>query len=271
MYTETYARFGKDTVFNLARLNDKDTLLVFFHGIGDSHINFKCFFHEELLQPYDLFVADLLGHGYSSSSKDYSFFNQCMALEMQLNTVIKRYKQVVFVPHSMGIVHAISLLSEKFGLFASGMVAIDTTVSEHKSFIAKKVEEVINSGGNFNLWFSEFCDYVFDELAHKDNELRRYFAGLMMVRADAFKFNALELRKLVTSYPSANVKHVIGEKFIYLPIPKLYCTTNVEHDDARYLRENNVTVLNFKTESHWAAQACIKPFCTALVKFINQL
>ena len=268
MYTETYAAFGKDTVFNLARLNGKKTLLVFFHGIGDSHLNFECFFHEESLQSYDLYIADLLGHGYSSNPNDCSFANQCKALQMQLKPVLNSYERVVFVPHSMGVVHAIALLSEKFGMFASGMVAINTTVSGEKSFIAKKVAEVIASGANFDLWFSEFRDYVFEKLANDDAALRRYFAGLMMVRKDVFKSNALELRKLVTSDHS---KYVMGEKFINLPIPKLYCTTDSDHDDARYLREHNVAVLNFKTQSHWVAQACLKPFCAKLVEFINQL
>jgi hypothetical protein len=52
---------------------------------------------------------------------------------------------------------------------------------------------VIALGADFNTWFKEFCDYGFKDMALTDEALRRYFAGLMMVRKDAFKSNALDV------------------------------------------------------------------------------
>lgn len=272
MINESYTAVMNNTVFSLARLNKKKELLVFFHGIGDSHLNFECFFHEPRLNDYDLFIADLLGHGYSSSSNDYSFHHQCIVLKAQLDKVLERgYEKIVFVPHSMGGVHAIELLSDAFGLLASGIVALDTTVSEYKSFIAKKVEEVIASGADFNTWFDGFCDHVFKDMATEDDALRRYFAGLMMVRKEAFKSNALELRKIVKSPLAAGNSYVMGEKFVNLKIPKIFCTTQNDNEDAQYLRKKNVPVFHFNTSSHWIAQACPYQFCDVLIEFMNKL
>jgi pimeloyl-ACP methyl ester carboxylesterase len=78
-------------------------MLVFFHGIGDSHLNFECFFHERRLNNYDIVIGDILGHGYSSKSDSYSFHSQCVALKAQIDKVLKSgYEKVVFIPHSMG-------------------------------------------------------------------------------------------------------------------------------------------------------------------------
>ena len=155
---EYYLEINNNTVFSLARLKGKKELLVFFHGIGDSHLNFECFFHEPRLYNYDIFIADLLGHGYSSKSDSYSFHNQCNALSAQINKVLKLgYEKVIFIPHSMGGVHAIDLLGSPFSLSVSGIMALDTTVSDSKSFIAKKVEEVITSGVDFNTCFTKIA------------------------------------------------------------------------------------------------------------------
>jgi hypothetical protein len=44
MMGEYYLEVNNNTVFSLARLKGKKELLVFFHGIGDSHLNFEYFF-----------------------------------------------------------------------------------------------------------------------------------------------------------------------------------------------------------------------------------
>jgi hypothetical protein len=271
MIVESYTTINDTTVFNLSRLSKKKELIVFFHGIGDSHLNFECFFSDNNLLDYDLFVADLLGHGFSSSCDDYSFFNQCTALKTQLDKIkISDYKKIIFVPHSMGIVYALGLLSKPFNLKPSAILAIDTTVSSKKSFVAKQVEEVVKTGKNYDLWFEEFKEYVFKELAEKEDALKRYYAGLLMVRKEAFKQNALELRKIVQSESHYIEQFIIGKQFVKLNIPKLYLTTKNNEDDISFLEKNNIEVIRFNTKSHFVAQACLEEFINILLEFLKK-
>jgi pimeloyl-ACP methyl ester carboxylesterase len=271
MFIESYTKFKGDTVFNLARLNGKEVLIVFFHGIGDSHLNFECFFYESSLNSYDIFIADLLGHGFSSKSEDYSFLNQCMAIKTQLEAInLMSYKKIIFIPHSMGVIHALLLLSQPFNISISALIAIDTTVSSKKSFVAKKVEEIIEAGEDYDMWFEWFKNWVFNDLATKDDALKKYFAGLLMVRKECFKSNALELRKMVKSNKPDCEPYIIGNRFTNLEIPKLYCTGEDKSDDIIFLKKHHVEVKMFNTHSHFVAQACLKEFTDLLTQFISK-
>ena len=108
-------------------------------------------------------------------------------------------------------------------------------------------------------------------MALTDKALRRYFAGLMMVRKDAFKSNALELRQIFKSQLVKDSRFIMGDRFLSLNIPKLFCTTQDDNEDARFLKKHNIAVYHFKTPSHWIAQACPEQFCDVLIEFIDKL
>ncbi|OAJ33228.1 alpha/beta fold hydrolase [Piscirickettsia salmonis] len=61
------------TLYQNIRLQGSDTLLVFIHGLGDSHLNYQLFFDLSELLPFDLIAPDLLGHGKSSRADDYDY------------------------------------------------------------------------------------------------------------------------------------------------------------------------------------------------------
>lgn len=64
----------------LSHLSGADTLIIFFHGLGDSHLNDHYFFDAPSLLRYDLCVVDLLRHGKSSSAHSYTFNERCQVL-----------------------------------------------------------------------------------------------------------------------------------------------------------------------------------------------
>lgn len=263
-YREDYIQHRQQTLFQVARLNNSDTLLVFLHGIGDSHLNFLEFFERRELNDYDIIIADLLGYGRSTAT-DYSFKNQCAGLEAQLKNIIEKYKTVVFVPHSMGGIHATMLAKNAFKNALSGIFAIETTVMAKGSFISEQVVNAVKSGADFSKWYAEFCKKISDDAqATNSMTLRHYLEGLQLAKEQAFCENAIAIQQ---------VANKIGIEFTKLPIPKAYCMGDSGKKEIclSFLQQHKITTEVFPTASHWVAQACRDEFCMRLREFVVAL
>ena len=248
----------------------KEVLLVFFHGIGDSHLNYQCFFEMPILDQYDLFVMDLLGHGRSGDQQSSSFYAQVKAIEHQLKPLVSLYEKIIFVPHSMGGIHATLLAKDAFAHQISGIYAIETSVTQYGSFVAQTVFNNETKGVSFNAWFNQFCDEIYLDKGIKNPIFRRYYAGLQFVRKDAFLQNALEMLALSVSLKGKKYTHLVGEIFTSLRIPKVYCSgTSTPSETISFLLQQGIQVLHFDTDCHWVAQACLESFCEKLNHFVQ--
>lgn len=273
MYEEHYTSYKENTLFHIRRVNHNTTLIVFFHGIGDSHLNFTCFFNTPLLSSYDLFVADLLGHGRSSEAQNYSFKSQIEALVTLLTPLAKSYKKIIFVPHSMGGIHATLLAANEFAGKVAGIYAIETSITQYGSFIAKEVTDIINKNMSFSSWFKNFCEKIYSCSEAEEEILRTYYIGLRLVRESAFLENALEMFNLATALKDKLFTSKIGEIFATLPIPKVYCLgeKGQQFPSIPFLKQNNIAIEYFPTDSHWVSQTCFSAFCQQLDSFIKSL
>ena len=272
MYQEKYILYKSNTLYQLQRITNKEVLLVFFHGLGDSSLSYRKFFFRDELKNYDIFISDLIGHGKSSSTEDYSFINQCNALSFQLNMIINQYNKVIFIPHSMGGIHA-TILAKSYYNCISGIFAIESSITEYGSFIAKEVNKVTNSSKNFVKWFNTFLANIYLQiLSDKKNILQDYYASLHYVRLKAFQENAIEMYDLANSINTKEFKNIIGYDFSNLNIPKAYCLgkNGNQIKSIPFLKVNKIAINFFPTNSHWVAQACPKEFCKKLVEFINE-
>jgi pimeloyl-ACP methyl ester carboxylesterase len=273
MYKEQYIQYRENTLFQISRMNQSSTLIVFFHGIGDSHLNFSCFFNFSSLNSYDLFIADLLGHGRSSSSQNYSFKVQIDALTAQLSPLINQYKTIIFVPHSMGGIHATLLAANQFSGKIHGIYAIETSITQYGSFIAQEVSKNRNKNIAFSSWFQNFCNTIYSNSKLEQETFRTYYVGLRLVREAAFLENALEMFTLATTLIDKPFTHKIGEIFSSLPIPKVYCLgeKGKQLSSIPFLKQNNITIEYFPTDSHWVAQTCFMEFCHRLDSFVRSV
>lgn len=273
MYQEHYIRHNEVELFQITRLQQSPTLIIFFHGIGDSHLNYIPFFNEPSLSHYDLCVADLLGHGRSGSAKDYSFKAQVNALFVQLSPLLSSYKNVVFVPHSMGGIHATLLAANAFVGRVNGIFAIETSVTQYGSFIAEKVAEVVAQHASFSAWFETFSDDVYKKMGLNNFILQTYYVGLRLVREEAFLSNALEMHALAGALKTQAFTHSIGKMFASLTIPKVYCLGSLgkQLPSVPFLKENNIDIEYFPTDCHWVGQSCLGDFCNKLVHFIESI
>lgn len=267
---ESFIQYNNTVLFQVSRESHSDTLIVFFHGIGDSHLNFTCFFKTPKLQHYDLFIADYLGHGRSGCAQTYSFAEQIDALATQLKPYIKHYKNIVFVPHSMGGIHATLLASNQFNNRINGIYAIETSITQYGSFVAQKVSEIITNGISFDEWFHSFCNDIY--LSTNNNDvLKLYYSGLQLVQKQAFLENAMEMHELAISLTAQPFTNKIGALFAALPIPKVYCMgdTGKQLTSRPFLQQNDIYIDYYHTNSHWVAQVCFEEFCGRLDNFIQ--
>lgn len=270
MYQEEYTKHNNTTLFQITRINQRDTLIVFLHGIGDSHLNMLEFFNSSKLKKYDMFVTDLLGHGCSGSSLQDDFSAQVSALTAQLLPLVPNYKHVILVPHSMGGIHATLLAKYSLSKFITGIFAIETAVTQYGSFIAERVYTQMTNGAIFHTWFQAFCAEIY---AVNTQIYRQYYAGLQFVREKTFLKNAMEMHALAHALKSNEFTHEIGELFTTLPIAKVYCLgeKGQQLSSVPFLKAHGMQIEYFPTNCHWVAQACFKDFCQRLGNFIDGL
>ena len=273
MYQEFFSQHNNTTQFQISRINHLETLIVFFHGIGDSHLNFTCFFESPQLEQYDLFVADLLGHGRSSTAQNHTIATQVEALAIRLIPLVAQYKTVIFVPHSMGGIHATLLAANPLAHNVKGIFAIETSMTQYGSFIARRVSDAIAKDTLFSEFFHGFCDEIYRHAGPDSAIFRRYYAGLQFVRESTFLENALEMYALSTALKQAIFTNKMGEIFATLPIPKAYCLgdTGQQIPSIPFLIQNGIQIEYFNTNCHWVAQACFDDFCCRLNAFIQRL
>ena len=273
MYSERFINYKKQTLFNLERINDQQVLVVFFHGIGDSHLNYTDFFEVPQLQNYDLLIADLLGYGRSSDAENYSFSEQVDALVIQLKQHVDNYKKIIFVPHSMGGIHATLLAKNQFAGKINGIYAVETTVTQFGSFIAHQIHQVVTKDAMFDDWFVQFSDKIYIQMGMNNNIIRKFYAGLQFLRKDAFLDNAKEMYNLSLALKQLEFTNKIGLEFVELPIPKVYCLgeKGAQLQSIPFLQQNNIAIEYFPTDIHWVAQTCIQDFCNRLQKFIENI
>ncbi|AMA42174.1 hypothetical protein AWJ11_07195 [Piscirickettsia salmonis] len=155
------------TLYQNIRLQGSDTLLVFIHGLGDSHLNYQLFFDLPELLPFDLVVPDLLGHGKSSRADDYDYDLLVQCLYTQLAVIMPSYRRVILVPHSIGGILVTALYQTDLKSSISGIFALETSLTQYGSYLSEKVSSIIEQGEKFNRWFTGFKKIIFTSRAIK--------------------------------------------------------------------------------------------------------
>ncbi|MBK5113592.1 MAG: alpha/beta hydrolase [Candidatus Heimdallarchaeota archaeon] len=118
-------------------MGSKDITIVLIHGLGSSKEDFLPILNYEELTSYDIIFADLVGHGDSSTPKDFSYSmdDQAKVLFNLLN-ILSMKSEVVIVAHSMGGPIAVSL-TEMLGNKVAGIVYAEGNLDEGDCFFSK--------------------------------------------------------------------------------------------------------------------------------------
>ncbi|WP_299496270.1 alpha/beta hydrolase [uncultured Shewanella sp.] len=275
MITEFYTQTEYCHLF--ARLYSKhsDTLLVFLHGCGDSHLNYCDFAHSSQLKNYDIFIPDLLGHGKSGHLKTtpFSFELGTQGIIKQIQSLERQYDNLFLIAHSQGGIYANQLAKSELAPLIKGVYAIETTVTQHGIFISKEVAQCINQGGDFTLWYTDFCQRIY-QAGLSERAMQRYFCGLQLVDQSCFIKQCLLTQSLAYAIPRQTFTSQIGEDFRKLAIPKLYCLADKgkKRINLPFLEQNNIPTFMMKhTDSHFCAQQQPDIFVTHLNQWIANL
>ncbi len=272
-FTTEYTTFKNLTLFHRARISGHKTLLVFIHGLGDSSISFHQFFNQPEFNDFDIIMPDTLGHGKTSAAEVCSYKLMTECLENQVGAYAQNYEKIILIPHSIAGIPATMLCHGKLKDKISGIFAIETSVTQHGSFLTENLEASVNASEDYNTWFDEFADDIYQKGVN-DSILKIYHTGLMAVDRQAFLQIGLETRKLATKAKEEIFTHQIGNQFAELSIPVAYCySNNGKSTDGNpnipFLEQHNIQRVIIKSGSHWSAQADPENFSKALVSFIE--
>ncbi len=120
-------------------IGSKDITIVLIHGLGSSKEDFLPILNYEELTSYDIIFADLVGHGESSTPKNFSYTmdDQAKVLYNLLN-ILSMKSEVVIIAHSMGGPIAVSL-AEMLGNNVAGIIYAEGNIDEGDCFFSKFV------------------------------------------------------------------------------------------------------------------------------------
>ena len=273
MISAHYLHYQSHELFSLYRYNNKDTLCVFVHGLGDSHLNYQFLLHETALHQYDIFIPDLINHGRSSHTaiSHYELVVHC--LEAQIKPLLAHYQSVCFIPHSIAGI-AITKLYQRLSKHEQqkcSIFALETSITQHGSFLTKNLDESLASGIPLSNWFEDFCQKNYS-LGMDAIYLRSYFCALQLCDKRAFKTLALETRKIATFENKATFTNTAGLAYSELSIPKIYCYADKGQQlpSLPFLKQNHLKAISIDAKSHWVLQENPTDTLSALTQFIQK-
>jgi len=149
-------------------MGTKDITIVLIHGLGTSKEDFLPILNYEELTSYDIIFADLVGHGESSTPKDFSYTmdDQAKVLYNLLN-ILSMKKEVLIIAHSLGGPIAVSL-AEMLGNKVAGIIYAEGNIDQGDCFFS----EVITTKHTFKEWkttgFKEMVDKLLEDPAYQE-------------------------------------------------------------------------------------------------------
>lgn len=246
--------------------------LLFIHGLGDSSINYRSFLSTPLLKNYNILIPDLLGYGKSSNSADYSFQHQVNGLLKHLAFLEQQSKitlnNIVLISHSMGGIHATLLCESPLKEKIIGFINVEGSITQYGAFISNDTVKAITQN-NFPTWFHKFKEITVYAGGKNVASLKHYYASLQCCRPEAFAQNASEMQQL-SHYLSGEYTHLMGQKYIELQIPRVYCHgTGLAKQTLTFLQKNHLTTHEFPTSSHFVMTECFNHFVKYVIEFTH--
>lgn len=259
-------------LFHLARLKGKDVLLIFLHGLGDSHLNYASFFENRDFDAFDLIVPDWIGHGKSDWVDSYSFREVSFYLKKQLSPFLKEYQTTILLPHSFGGVCAVDLCHTDLIERISGIFALETSVTQYGSYLAEDLARTIEAGNSFKEWFARFKEQIAHQ-GEKSKALQLYYQGICRVDPKGFRELGLDGRSIALKDEKLAFSNRSGNAFVRLDLPKLYCVSSnpSQKPSIAFLNAHQIPVVCFPTSSHWVVQNCPELFAHQLKCFTARL
>ncbi|WP_298772278.1 alpha/beta hydrolase [uncultured Shewanella sp.] len=275
MIAESYIKTEHYDLFALTSIQGRDTLLIFLHGCGDSHLNYADFIHSTQLKSYDIFIPDLIGHGKSSglSTETFSFELGTQGLIKHIQSLHHSYKRIFIIAHSQGGIYANHLATSDIAQLIKGIYAIETPVTQHGIFISNEVVKCIHQGKNINTWYMDFCHKIY-QIGHNEQAMRHYFCGLQFADLSCFIKQCQLTQTLAHAIENQTFTSQIGEDFSKLTIPKLYCLAEngKKQVNLPFLEQHNIPTFIIKNaDSHFCAQQQPDIFLAHLNQWLESL
>jgi len=248
---ETYHQADSGIIYIRHNTLSGTRTLLFIHGLGDSGLTFEPIFRYPQFEDFNILIPDLLGFGRSSAAsgvEDYSFDGHLQRFHQLINDW--SLDNLFVIGHSMGgDLGTLFCESDKRGIIKK-FVNIEGAVTQYDLFISGKAVKA-DDQGKFDEWFKKFVDdTVYNQFGQAQSG-RDYYASLRFCRSEAFRLNAREIVSRNTCL-EGEYQSSIGEKFVSLKIPKVYCygTRSLPEQTLKFLKMNDVNLRSFRDSGH---------------------
>jgi pimeloyl-ACP methyl ester carboxylesterase len=241
-------------------MGSKDITIVLIHGLGSSKEDFLPILNYEELTSYDIIFADLVGHGDSSTPKDFSYSMDDQAKVLfNLLQILSMKSDVVIVAHSMGGPIAISL-TEMLGNTVAGIVYAEGNLDEGDCTFSK----IIATNHTLEEWKTKGFKDVYQKLQEdpESQEYARFFK----------KAGSVTTYKSSQDLYNLSVEEKILKRLIQLSVPVL--AIYGENNKGKFTSESKLTdefPLCFIPEaSHAMMLENPEAFYQAVIDFLSQ-
>lgn len=255
--------FMKESIFNVGaehlflrhtEIKPERATILLVHGLGESGLCYREIFKDARFANFNIIVPDLSGYGRSTKAvnNDYSFDAQVNRLQHLIQQL--ELTNILVVGHSLGGDLTTLLCARDQQKLIQKYVNIEGDLTQHDLIISKGAVEAEREG-RFGEWFyNDFMNkQVLEDWGKKYPSCKRYYASLWFCRPEAFLQNAKELVSRNTSKEREVYQSEIGDEYLKLSIPKIYCYGTISlHDDTRkFLEEKGLEFKVFKEAFHW--------------------
>lgn len=247
--------------------------LLFIHGLGDSHIDYRSYLNSNLAQHYNILIPDLLGHGKSSSSQNYRFEHQIQGIEKHIDFLQKTHGEpisnFVLIAHSMGGIHATLLCESNLKQQIKAFINVEGSITQFGSFIAENMIASIENE-SFSSWYEQFKQAkIYANLALQNSSIRPYYASLEFCNPEAFFKNATEMYKMGHQL-AGKYTNIIGLKYSELTLPKIYCYgDSMCKETLEFLNEHHLASRYFSCKNHFLLSECLEEFVTFIQNYVD--
>ncbi len=246
-------------------------VVVFLHGLGDSHLAFDDAFETRHLGAASLVATDMAGHGASPEAPDCSM----EAAVRRLRTLLAHLGQyhglspgpLYLVGHSMGGIPAILFCRDAAPGEVAGLILAEASITRFGSFISAHAEAARLSG-RFPEWYEDFREQViFRDYLGRYPFCRHYYASLRFCGQRTFLESVLAMRRMARALPG-KWSHAAGDALIRLSLPVVYAYgRGLPPETQTFLYEHDIPTRQFHTDCHFLMQAMPGEFYGMLGEF----
>lgn len=233
--------------------------LLCLHGFADNGLAFLPLCETALPNYFELVLVDLPGFGASPSIPGFGLVRDYARLVAGLAAAFAPEEPVGLIGHSIGSAIAVTA-ADLLSPAPLGLFSIEGNLTEDDAYFSGKAADWQDS----KAFKAAFLEEIW-ELAAENVDLRRYYGGVEMARAEAMWTLGRDAKRI-------SAANRVGQAFRAMQAPNLYYwgETTTPPSTRQYIEEYSIPNRRYPAASHWPMIADPQATASAVIEFFNR-